>query len=85
MKYEQEIRDFFLSELKDNGFHEKIDGEISLIDSGILDSLGILVTISFLEEKYGIVIDKNDLTPNRLDSVNAIALFIGENGKNKVS
>ena len=65
-----------IDELKDNGFREEIRDDESLTDLEIMDSLGVLITINFLEEKFGIVIDANELDQDDLDSINALAALI---------
>ena len=70
------IREFMIDELKDNGFREEIRDDESLTDLEIMDSLGVLITINFLEEKFGIIIDANELDQDDLDSINALAALI---------
>jgi acyl carrier protein len=48
----------------------------SLIESGILDSMGVLELVSFLEEEYRIRIDDAELLPENLDSVQNIVRFV---------
>jgi acyl carrier protein len=70
------IREFMVDELKDNGFREEIRDDESLTDLEIMDSLGVLITINFLEEKFGIVIDANELDQDDFDSIDALASLI---------
>jgi len=70
------IREFMIDELKDNGFREEIRDDESLTDLEIMDSLGVLITINFLEEKFGIIIDANELYQDDFDSINALAVLI---------
>jgi acyl carrier protein len=48
----------------------------SLLDSGLIDSLGILDIVAFLEENFGIQVGESDLRPDNFDSVGAIARFV---------
>jgi acyl carrier protein len=48
----------------------------SLFDSRILDSIGVLQVVSFLEEEFGLEIDPDDLVPANLESVEAIVAFV---------
>ena len=41
----------------------------SLLESGVVDSTGMLELVSFLEETYGITIADNELVPQNLDSL----------------
>ncbi|MBW2058451.1 MAG: acyl carrier protein [Deltaproteobacteria bacterium] len=70
-----------MEELADNGFHDGIRDDESLVDAGVLDSLAILVTLSFLEERFGIVLDEGKLKPEELETIDSICEFIETNGK----
>jgi acyl carrier protein len=50
--------------------------ETSLLDSGIVDSTGVLEIISFLENDIGITVADEEMTPDNLDSIGKIAHFI---------
>ncbi len=50
--------------------------ETSFIETGILDSTGVLEVVSFIEGKYGISVGDDDLIPQNLDSVANIAAFV---------
>ena len=53
-----------------------IGDDESLLDSGIVDSLGILDMVAFLEETHGIEIGDDDLNPENFDSILSIAEFV---------
>jgi acyl carrier protein len=52
----------------------------SLIDSGIMDSTGVLELVMFLEEKYSIQIDDEELIPENLDTINNLVAFLKKKG-----
>ncbi len=58
------------------GDGEQLTNETSFLDSGIIDSTGILELITFLEETYNIKIEDDELIPENLDSLNSVAKFI---------
>ena len=60
------------------GDGEQLTNEISFLDSGIIDSTGILELITFLEETYSITIEDDELIPENLDSLNNVVKFIGQ-------
>lgn len=71
----QTIRKFII----DNylfGEEDKLGNEDSFIETGIIDSTGILELVRFLESTYGIKIADEELLPDNLDSVNKIVAFI---------
>ena len=43
-----------------------------LVDDGILDSLSIVTLVSELSMEFGVTFDMNELTPENLNSIDAI-------------
>ncbi|HEY8545085.1 MAG TPA: acyl carrier protein [Acidimicrobiales bacterium] len=56
----------------DDGFAD----DESLLDSGIVDSTGVMEVVAFLEETFGIEIDDDELIADNLDSVRRLAAFV---------
>jgi acyl carrier protein len=48
----------------------------SLLDSGIVDSTGVMEVVSFLEESFAIAVDDDELVAENLDSVDRLAAFV---------
>jgi acyl carrier protein len=48
----------------------------SLLETGIIDSTGVLELISYIEETFSITVDDEELTPENLDSIDKITGFI---------
>lgn len=76
METKKVIREFFIQELSDNGFHQGIHDDQLLIDEGIMDSLCMLIMISFFGEKYNIFPNEDELDPDNFYSINAICNFV---------
>lgn len=51
------------------------DGE-SLIAAGIIDSTGVLELVAFVEDCFSVTVEDADITPENLDSIEAIATYI---------
>jgi acyl carrier protein len=51
------------------------DGE-SFLETGTIDSTGVLEVVSFLEGDFGIQVDDKDLVPENLDSVNNLTGYV---------
>jgi acyl carrier protein len=52
-------------------------GEVdSLLETGVIDSTGVLELVAFIEETYGIKIDDEEIVPENLDSIANITLFV---------
>ncbi len=47
-----------------------------LLDSGIVDSTGILELVSFIEKEFGVRIQDEEIVPEHFDTVRSIAAFI---------
>jgi len=48
---------------------EDLDDHTSLMGTGTMDSTGMLETIAFLEERFGIVVADADVLPDNFDTV----------------
>jgi acyl carrier protein len=48
----------------------------SLLETGVLDSTGVLELIEFLEEKYAISVDEDETVPENLGSVANISRYV---------
>ncbi len=59
---------------------KEIKTDESLLDSGIIDSTGILELIMFLEEKFNITIEDDELTPENLDTIKNLVSFLSSKG-----
>ena len=71
----REIRDFVLENYCFTR-HRNLGNEDSFMESGIIDSTGILQLVSFVEEKYSIELDSNELIPENLDSISRLTQFV---------
>lgn len=52
------------------------DGQ-SLLDTGVIDSTGVLELIQHLEETFDFEVDDEELIPENLDSVQNLVAFVG--------
>jgi acyl carrier protein len=53
-----------------------LTGSDSLIERGVIDSTGVLELVAFLQSRYGITIEDNELVPDNLDTLDRIATFV---------
>ncbi len=53
-----------------------LDDNMSFLQEGILDSMGILEIIMFLEERFGVTVAENEMVPQNLDSIENLIAFI---------
>jgi acyl carrier protein len=71
-----QIRQYIAQDLlfSDNGF--KYGDDASFLEEGIVDSLGVMELVFFIEETFGLTTTDEELTPDNFDSVNKLANFI---------
>jgi acyl carrier protein len=55
---------------------DELEPDTSLIDSGIIDSTGVVEIVSYLEDTFGIELADEDLVAENLDSVSRLARFV---------
>jgi len=48
----------------------------SFLESGVIDSTGVLELVGFLEQHFGITVEDRDLVPANLDSVRRVTAFV---------
>jgi acyl carrier protein len=48
----------------------------SFLENGIVDSTGILELIAFLEQKFGIRVEDDEVIPENLDSLSNLANYL---------
>jgi acyl carrier protein len=73
---ENVIREFLVKEiLYDRDVQDLKPGD-PLIARGLLDSLSILKTVTFCEERFGISIPDHEVLPDHFETVQAIAALV---------
>ena len=76
MSEEAKIRDFIFENFMAGESEETLDNDSSFLEKGIIDSMGVLELVAFVEETYGIEIDDDELTPDNFDSVSKLVSYI---------
>lgn len=74
MKVEDEVRTFVQSNFYVGD--RRLGANESLLDSGVMDSTGVLELIAFLEDTYGIQVEDEEMVPENLDSISSAADFV---------
>jgi acyl carrier protein len=55
----------------------KLEDSSHLLEEGVLDSLGVLELVNFLQDEHGIPIEDEELVPENFASIDAITAFVG--------
>jgi acyl carrier protein len=59
----------------------KLKDDEPLLEKGILDSLGIMRLVAFLESKFGIRVKDRDIVPEIFRSVDTLAAYVEKQRK----
>jgi acyl carrier protein len=62
--------------IEDTFFVEGFRDDESFLASGIVDSLGVMQLVSFLQAEFSIAVADADLVPDNFDSVAKVAAFV---------
>jgi acyl carrier protein len=76
MSVSTDIEQFILDELTQGRGITEIAPDENLLSKGIVDSHGVMELVGFLEQRYGISVGDEDLTPENFESVERIEAFV---------
>lgn len=76
MEIREQIKNYIAETFlfSDDGFN--MSDDISFLDEGIIDSMGVLELIMFVEETFRISVEDDDIKPENFDSVNKLYEYI---------
>ena len=76
MTIKEQLKDYIAKNLlfSDDGF--KYDDNASFLEEGIVDSIGVLELVAFVDETFGVEVEDHEVTPDNFDSVNKLAVYI---------
>ena len=72
----QEIRDFVVSNFLFGQEGAGLTDDQSFLESGIIDSTGVLELVAFIEQQYSITVGDRELLPENLDSIQNVTRFV---------
>ncbi|MEW5977962.1 MAG: acyl carrier protein [Acidobacteriota bacterium] len=71
-----EVRDYIVNRILIGVGDGQLGPDDSFLQRGILNSTGVLDLVSFLEETYSIQCTDEEITPENLDSLNRIGVYV---------
>ncbi|HLK48878.1 MAG TPA: acyl carrier protein [Bryobacteraceae bacterium] len=77
MNITEELRIFVVDNFLFGQQDAHLSDETSFLESGIIDSTGLLELIAFVERTYEIQLEDAELIPDNLDSLAKLTAFIG--------
>jgi acyl carrier protein len=54
----------------------ELDRSDDLLEDGVLDSLGLMVVVQFLTERYSVEFEPNEIVPENFKTVEAMAALV---------
>lgn len=72
----EQLRQFILNNYLFTDDQSALADDTSFLDNGILDSMGILELIDFLDETFSVKVTGDELVPENLDSINSVLKFL---------
>jgi acyl carrier protein len=82
--FKEKIRSFILQELAWDKFNGDFNDDHLLLEEGIIDSVGMLKLISFIEETFAVKMLDDDLTPENFETLTRIAQMVERNLSNRL-
>lgn len=76
-KIKTDIHSFIVENFLFGDDSQPLPEDLSLIDSDLVDSTGILELVGFLEEQFGFKVADADIVPANLDTIGKITAFVG--------
>ena len=61
-----------------------LDNDDPLIENGIIDSMGVLDVVAFIESQYGISVLDEELIPENFQSIGRLAAYVNAKVSNSV-
>ena len=76
MTARDKVRDYIIENFLFGDAEPLADDTMSLLDGGIIDSVGVMELVAFLEQEFGLKVSDEELVPENLDSVANLVGFI---------
>jgi acyl carrier protein len=76
LEIEATVRNFITDNYLFGGSNEVLGDDASLLENGILDSMGIMELVTFLQDTFFIQVADEELVPQNLDSLRRITDFV---------
>jgi acyl carrier protein len=75
------VRDAVAQYIRENFLYARPDyvlrDDTRLLDDGVVDSMGAVELVAFLQDNFGIAIPDDEITEDNFGSIAAIAAFVG--------
>ena len=72
----QAVRDQLRAEFLADRPDMELPDDLDLIEAQIIDSLGIFIMVAFLETRFGLSIEGDDISPQNFETVSAMTRLV---------
>lgn len=72
------VKDFVIEKFLNGAGADELDDSTELVSGGIVDSVGVIKLMTFLEESFDIELEPDDMELDVIDSLEAIATLVAE-------
>jgi acyl carrier protein len=76
MELEEHIRKYVTENLLYVDEDFKYDNDTSFINEGLIDSMGVMELVTYVQSEFDITVEQQEVTPDNFDSVNNLVAFI---------
>ena len=70
------LRNFILENYLFSDDQSLLNNDDSFLESKIMDSMGVLEMVSFLEEQFEVTTEDQEMIPGNLDSIDKLVAFV---------
>ncbi len=75
------VKQFIVDEFMPDVPVEELDSDYDLIAGGVVDSLGLLKVVAWMETEFDVEVDESELGPDSFRTPAAIGAFIDQSGE----
>jgi len=79
----KDLERFLINEIAVNLDKKSLTPDEDLLEKGIIDSLGIMKLILFMEETFGIAVADDEIVPENFQTLNNMVKFVEQKKGNK--
>lgn len=83
MQHETVVKQFIIEEFLPDVGMDELASDYDLMAGGVIDSLGLLKTMAWLEDRFDLRADEIDLDPDKFRTVGEISTFIEQAGRQR--
>lgn len=75
-----DLKNYITEEFIPDGNNDHLTDDLDLIASGVIDSLGVLKLVAFIENTYDITLEPEEIDPENLKSIEAVSKLVEARG-----